>query len=83
MKIGDVISNSRYGVDGTGIPAGAVVRYSCDVSPNGVSGPTWVMNVIMYEGKKMLSFPGQEINRSFGQNGTMEIISLPEGFPLT
>lgn len=77
MQVGDKITNQRHGVDGTDIPVGALVRYAGDVGVNGVSGPTWDMEVMMRDGKKVLGFPGCPADQFIhGQNGTMTILHL-------
>lgn len=71
MKIGDKIRNERYGVDGTDIPVGATVGYSC-----GVDGGTITTEVRLRALKKVLGIPGSD-QFLHGQNGPMTILALP------
>lgn len=84
MNIGDKITNQRHGVNATNIPVGATVRYDVFTSANGVSGPTWTMEVRMLGDKKVLGFPNIPFGRPgypdqfvHGQNGSMTILTLP------
>lgn len=82
LRIGDIIVNQRYGVNGTSIPVGARVHYDVFISNNGILGPSWLMEVVECNGKKMLAFPAQSDKTEQyllnGQQGSMTILSLPD-----
>lgn len=86
MKIGDVIENSRHGVNGTNIPVGAIVQYATGVDQKVLN---WTVVEVPNIGRMLClgdkpatngpanCSPGNCIH---GQNSPMKIVSLPEGY---